>query len=323
MRDRLGREIDYLRVSVTDRCNLRCRYCMPGGVPSVEHAEVLRYEELLRLCGLAVGLGIHAFKVTGGEPLVRRDCVSFLAELKKLRGVEQVTLTTNGMLLPDHLEALRTAGVDGINVSLDTLDDGLYSRLTGAPPGTAALVWRAAEASAAMGIHTKLNAVLLPETVEGIVELTAAADTVPADIRFIELMPIGAGKGRKGLPASEALERLRTRWPDLEPTGERRGNGPARYYGSTSLRARVGLISAVSRAFCSSCNRVRLTSTGELKPCLCYGGGTDLRALLRNGGTDRALREAMACCILQKPDAHGFGEGGAVTEARGMHEIGG
>ena len=262
----MGREIDYLRVSVTDRCNLRCRYCMPGGVPSVEHAEVL---------------------------------------------------------LPDHLEALRTAGVDGINVSLDTLDDGLYSSLTGAPPGTAALVWRAAEASAAMGIHTKLNAVLLPETVEGIVELTAAADTVPADIRFIELMPIGAGKGRKGLPASEALERLRTRWPDLEPTGERRGNGPARYYGSTSLRARVGLISAVSRAFCSSCNRVRLTSTGELKPCLCYGGGTDLRALLRNGGTDRALREAMACCILQKPDAHGFGEGGAVTEARGMHEIGG
>lgn len=298
----MGREIDYLRVSVTDRCNLRCRYCMPGGVPSVEHAEVLRYEELLRLCGLAAGLGIHAFKVTGGEPLVRRDCMSFLAELKKLRGVEQVTLTTNGILLPDHLEALRTAGVDGINVSLDTLDDGLYSSLTGAPPGTAALVWRAAE---------------------GIVELTAAADTVPADIRFIELMPIGAGKGRKGLPASEALERLRTRWPDLEPTGERRGNGPARYYGSTSLRARVGLISAVSRAFCSSCNRVRLTSTGELKPCLCYGGGTDLRALLRNGGTDRALREAMACCILQKPDAHGFGEGGAVTEARGMHEIGG
>ena len=285
----MGREIDYLRVSVTDRCNLRCRYCMPGGVPSVEHAEVLRYEELLRLCGLAAGLGIHAFKVTGGEPLVRRDCMSFLAELKKLRGVEQVTLTTNGILLPDHLEALRTAGVDGINVSLDTLDDGLYSSLTGAPPGTAALVWRAAEASAAMGIHT-----------------------IPADIRFIELMPIGAGKGRKGLPASEALERLRTRWPDLEPTGERRGNGPARYYGSTSLRARVGLISAVSRAFCSSCNRVRLTSTGELKPCLCYGGGTD-----------RALREAMACCILQKPDAHGFGEGGAVTEARGMHEIGG
>ena len=225
----MGREIDYLRVSVTDRCNLRCRYCMPGGVPSVEHAEVLRYEELLRLCGLAAGLGIHAFKVTGGEPLVRRDCMSFLAELKKLRGVEQVTLTTNGILLPDHLESLRTAGGDGINVSLDTLDDGLYSSLTGAPPGTAALVWRAAEASAAMGIHTKLNAVLLPETVEGIVELTAAADTVPADIRFIELMPIGAGKGRKGLPASEALERLRTRWPDLEPTGERRGNGPEGY----------------------------------------------------------------------------------------------
>ena len=149
MRDRMGREIDYLRVSVTDRCNLRCRYCMPGGVPSVEHAEVLRYEELLRLCGLAAGLGIHAFKVTGGEPLVRRDCMSFLAELKKLRGVEQVTLTTNGILLPDHLEALRTAGVDGINVSLDTLDDGLYSSLTGAPPGTAALVWRAAVASAA------------------------------------------------------------------------------------------------------------------------------------------------------------------------------
>ncbi|NCB62589.1 MAG: GTP 3',8-cyclase MoaA [Clostridia bacterium] len=323
MTDGLGRSIDYLRVSLTDRCNLRCRYCMPNGAAQVDHADVLRYEELLRLCRLAADLGVTKFKVTGGEPLVRRDCAAFLAELKGLAGVEQVTLTTNGVLLASNLDALKRAGVDGVNVSLDTLDDALYSHITGAESGTAGAVWEAVRTAAALGIPTKLNAVLLPETAEGLTGLVEAADALPIDVRFIELMPIGAGAGRPILPADAALSRLRGRWPELAPTGEVRGNGPARYYACSALRARVGIIAAVSHGFCGSCNRVRLTATGELKPCLCYGGGTDLRALLRAGAADAALRAAMVGCIQTKPASHRFGEAGAVTEGRGMNEIGG
>lgn len=323
MQDSYHRTIDYLRVSVTDRCNLRCRYCMPDGVPLVCHADVLRYEELLRLCRRFAALGITKFKVTGGEPLARKDCPGFIAALKALPGVEQVTLTTNGVLLPEALDELVRAGVDGVNVSLDTLDDGLYSALTRAPAGTAARVLAAARACAARGVPTKLNAVALPETLDGCAALAAVAESAPIDVRFIELMPIGAGAERPSLPMDAVLARLQGRWPDLAPTGERRGNGPAVYYASPALLGRVGFIGAVSHQFCASCNRLRLTSTGALKPCLCFDQGADLRALLRGGGSDGDLDGAIAACIAQKPPAHRFGTPGAVTEGRTMNEIGG
>ena len=323
MLDSYGRDIDYLRVSVTDRCNLRCRYCMPNGIPLVRHSDVLRYEELLRLCRRFAALGITKFKITGGEPLVRKDCAAFAAALKALPGVEQVTLTTNGVLLADRLDALRAAGIDGINVSLDTLDDGLYRAITGSPAGTADRVLEAAAASAEGGIPTKLNAVVLPETLEGCADLAAVAERRPIDVRFIERMPIGAGADAPAVPINAVLTRLRARWPDLRPTGERRGNGPAVYYQSDALQGRLGLIGAVSHQFCGGCNRVRLTSTGELKPCLCFAQGTDLRPLLRGGASDGGLEDAIRAAILQKPPAHRFGEAGAVTERRGMSQIGG
>ena len=323
MKDSFGRTIDYLRVSVTDRCNLRCRYCMPHGTPLVPHEDVLRYEELLRICRRAAGLGFSKFKVTGGEPLARKDCPAFIKALKALPGVACVTLTTNGVLLPAHLDELAAAGLDGVNVSLDTLDDAQYSRLTGAPAGTAARVLAAAEACAGRGIPTKLNAVVLPDTLDGCADLAALAETRPLDVRFIELMPIGAGAGGPSLPLDGLLARLKARWPDLAPTGERRGNGPAAYYQSAALLGRIGLIGAVSHRFCAGCNRVRLTSTGGLKPCLCFAQGADLRSILRSGGSDADLDEAIRACVLQKPPAHRFGEAGAVTEGRGMSQIGG
>ncbi|MDD3346582.1 GTP 3',8-cyclase MoaA [Oscillibacter sp.] len=323
MRDALGREIDYLRVSVTDRCNLRCRYCMPHGATLVSHADILRYEELLRLCRIAASLGVTKFKVTGGEPLARRDCVEFMGQLKRLPGVEQVTLTTNGLLLGEQVDALRDAGVDGVNVSLDTLEDACYAQITGAKSGDSRRVFAAAQACAEAGIPVKLNAVLLPETLSGVVSLVEAANTLPADVRFIERMPIGPAGATAQVTVIEALCRLRAHWGDLAPTRERRGNGPAHYYRSAALRARIGVIDAVSHGFCSACNRIRLTSTGELKPCLCYEDGTDLRQILRSGATDGALREAMAACIAQKPPHHCFGEEAAATERRGMNEIGG
>lgn len=323
MKDRLGRQINYLRVSITDRCNFRCRYCMPQGVELVPHGEVLRYEEILRIARLAAELGITRYKITGGEPLVRRGCTAFMAELKRLPGVEQVTLTTNGSLLDGCLEDLAAAGVDGINISLDTLEDEAYCQLTGAAPGTVGRVLSAARRAVEAGIAVKCNAVLLPQTLPGAAALVEAAEDLGADMRFIELMPIGQGAGKPWIPVSAVLELLRERWPDLTPTDERPGNGPARYYRSAALRVRVGVISAMSHAFCSGCNRVRLTSTGELKPCLCYGGGTDLRRMLRNGSSDEEIRQAMARCILEKPEAHCFQTAGGPTEGRGMNEIGG
>lgn len=321
MKDRYGRQIDYLRLSLTDRCNLRCRYCMPDGTELVSHGEILRYEELLAIVAAAVGLGITRFKITGGEPLVRSGALEFIQSVKGLPGVEQVTLTTNGILLPQYLDALCRIGVDGVNISLDTLDDALYSRLTGAPEGTGRAVQETIRLCALSGIPTKVNAVLLPENLEESADLAALAAPAPSvDVRLIERMPLGVEDDQPWVPLDRALERLKAAFPDLAPTGERRGNGPAVYYGSKRLAGRVGLIAAMSHAFCGNCNRVRLTSTGQLKPCLCYEAHTDLRGLLREGGRER-LTEALRQAVLRKPPAHCFGAG--TTERRTMNQIGG
>ena len=317
MTDRFGRNIDYLRLSITDRCNLRCRYCMPEGVDLVEHRDLLRYEELLSVARAAVSLGITHFKVTGGEPLVRRGCLAFLKELKALPGVETVSLTTNGVLLAPLAEDLAGLGIDGVNVSLDTTDPVEYARITGSDclPEVLAGIGACLEA----GIPTKLNCVLLEDCRDRLVPLAELARDRAVDVRFIEQMPIGAG-GR-GMDADTALEILRTRWPDLHPVEERRGFGPAAYYASGALRGRIGFISALSHKFCGDCNRVRLTSTGLLKPCLCYGEGTDLRTILRK--TPEELPAALAEAVFQKPQAHCFGDPASVTEQKRMNEIGG
>jgi len=323
MTDRFGREIRYMRLSVTDRCNLRCRYCMPAGAAPSPREEPLRYEELLRVCGQAVLLGIRRFKVTGGEPLVRRGCAGFIRALRALPGVEQVTLTTNGLLLLPLLDELLEAGLDGVNVSVDTLDPALYEKITG-HDGAAAVetLRRSLDACMARCVRTKVNVVLLEWNRDSWLELAALAAR-GVDVRFIELMPVGQGQAVPGVSAREALSRLRRRWPDLHPVDERRGNGPARYFASDALQGRLGVIDAVSRGFCACCNRVRLTSAGFLKPCLCYDAGADLRPLLRGGGDGAALRSVMYETIWDKPRAHCFDRVQAVTERRSMSQIGG
>lgn len=322
MTDQYGRNIDYMRISVTDRCNLRCRYCMPADVAQAEHEDILRYEEILRLCALAVRLGIDKFKVTGGEPLVRKGCADFITRLKRLPGVEQVTLTTNGLLLPENLDALCEAGLDGVNISLDTLNEKLFFSLCGGR-GSVEQVLSAVRQSVERGLKTKINAVLLAETAPGAEDLAALAGELPVDVRFIELMPIGYGGEMRRVSPDVLVQRLRQRWPDLVPTGEKRGNGPAHYYRSDSLQGRIGFIDAVSHKFCQSCNRVRLTSSGQLKPCLCYDTAADLRSLLREGCPEEELLAAMSRCIECKPRAHSFESAGEITEKRLMSQIGG
>ena len=312
-----------MRISVTDRCNLRCRYCMPEPVDAVQHADILRYEEILRICRAAIELGITKFKVTGGEPLVRADCVSFIAALKRQSGTEQVTLTTNGLLLGKNLDALAVAGLDGVNISLDTTDNTRFQRITGYTGNGADTLLRVLEECCAKGLKTKINAVLLEETEADAPALAAIAETLPVDVRFIELMPIGFGTTMKRVSPEDILAALKERWPDLAPTDEKRGNGPAHYYKSAALLGRIGFIDAVSHKFCAECNRVRLTSTGQLKPCLCYADSADLRALIRGGCTDGELKEALRAAVYAKPRAHCFDTGAAVTERHAMSQIGG
>jgi cyclic pyranopterin phosphate synthase len=330
MRDQFERTIDYMRLSITDRCNLRCSYCMPDGIPVLPHAEILTYEELLCVAAAAVRLGITKFKVTGGEPLVRKGCVDFLQRLHALPGVRSVTLTTNGVLLAAAVPRLAVLGLDGVNISLDSCDAGEFQAITGFD--ALGQVMQGIDAAVAAGLRTKLNCVLLPGSEARWVRLARFAEARPIDVRFIEEMPIGRGVVVSKIQREDVLAALRAVWPDLHPVAETRGNGPAHYYASAALQGRIGLIDAVSHSFCAGCNRVRLTSTGRLKPCLCYGESTDLRAILRANGRDlaqteeerlEALCEAMRRAIYAKPRAHSFGDAAAITEHKGMSQIGG
>ena len=310
MIDTLGRRINYLRISITDRCNMRCRYCMPDGISAVGHGDVLRYEEIVEICRAALRVGITKFKVTGGEPFVRKGAVGFIRELRRLPGVESVTVTTNGWLLPQVLPELRRIGIGGVNISLDSLDREQYQAITGVDALPEVL--QAVRQCAAAGLPTKINAVLLADTKEQIAPLARLAEELPVDVRFIELMPIGCGAYQQG-----------GTYPDLAPLSVRRGNGPAAYYASRRLKGYIGMIAANSHVFCRQCNRLRLTSTGFLKPCLCYDNGVDLRAVVRSGQGEGLLAQAIEQAILRKPARHCFGQGQAVTERKAMNEIGG
>lgn len=323
MIDQWGRNIHYLRVSITDRCNMRCRYCMPCGMPEIAHPEILRYEEYLRICKAAVAQGFTCFKITGGEPLVRKDAIEFMAALKNLKGVHNVTITTNGYFLEAALPALIKAGIDGVNISLDTLDAAQFKRITGVDAGTKVL--SAIEASVKAGIRTKVNSVLLKETKDQILPLARLAKRLPVDMRFIEIMPIGYGRKFAGLSADEALALVTREFPDLQPAHEKRGNGPATYFKSEALIGRIGMIAANSHRFCEACNRMRLTSTGLLKPCLCYDAGIELKPILRSGSgdVDEALRQAFRRAVMQKPSGHCFDDLATMTETKMMSQIGG
>ncbi len=321
MLDQFGRTIDYLRVSITDRCNLRCRYCMPEDLPFIPHEDILRYEEIVRFCAIGARLGIRNLKITGGEPLVRKGCAALMRELKALPGIEHVTLTTNGVLLEENLSALIDLGVDGVNISLDTLDREGYRAITGRDDLPRVLA--ALRAALDTGIKVKLNCVPLAETgLEGLLEIAALARYSKLDVRFIEMMPLGHGRDFAPLESGMLERAVLAQWPGLASSEKKRGFGPARYYTAPEFQGAVGFIDAVSHNFCGSCNRVRLTSEGYLKLCLCHGEGLDLRALLRFGASDEEIEAAIAAALLGKPARHSFAEGG-VGEGRNMSQIGG
>ena len=318
MIDLYGRMIDYMRVSITDRCNLRCVYCQPNGIERLAHADILSYEEILRVCEAAAALGVDKFKITGGDPLVRKGCTEFAVRLKSMHGARQVTVTTNGLLLGDYISEL--SALDGVNISLNAVDADIYRHITGVDGVATAIE---AVKSCANIVKTKINCVLLSDNVSQIISLVNLACDMAVDVRFIELMPLGYTDTPGGMSCESAYELIRSAIPDLERCTETRGNGPAVYYKSERLRGRIGFIAACSNKFCASCNRIRLTATGFLKPCLCYNDGIDLRRLLRGGAGDEEIKSAIRDAVLSKPAAHCFDRRENITERRHMNEIGG
>jgi len=327
--DQWGRKINYMRVSVTDRCNLRCVYCMPlTGVQLGPHHEFLTYEELLRIIRIAVGLGIDRIRVTGGEPLVRKDIVKFLAQLKPL-GVKDLSLSTNGLLFPAMARDLKAAGVDRVNISLDTLRPDRFTkiaRLKGSP----AEVLAAVDAALELGMEpVKLNMVVIrgwnDDEIGDMARLTLDR---PVHVRYIEVMPFSEAHEftlENLVPAAEMRERLLDEFGDLEPVREGvKGNGPARYWRIPGAQGTVGFISAVTECFCGDCNRVRLTASGKINPCLGHVHEVDLKPILRDPGkTDEDLKAALVDAILRKPREHNFDDVQSDYVLRVMHGIGG
>lgn len=310
MKDSCGREIEYMRISVTDRCNLRCRYCMPpGGVSSVRHDEILRFDEICRVVKCAAALGIHSFRITGGEPLVRKHLSVLAAMLHGMPGVRSLAVTTNGTLLAGEADALVRAGIDTFNISLDTADDDFYRFITRG--GEIRDARRGIEAALAAGAKVRLNCVLLGVPEQDIASVARLAGAYGIPVRFIEMMPVGYGRDWKGFLSAEEAGRALTQiygepkaLADFHP-----GHGPAEYWSYPPPAGKIGFIHAVSGAFCGGCNRVRLTAQGYFKTCLQYRDGADLRQILREGGApsmDERLTEAMRNAILKKPERHHF-----------------
>jgi GTP 3',8-cyclase len=308
--DSFGRNIDYLRISVTDRCNERCVYCMPEGYKGWERREEhLTADEILRIVRVAAGLGFRKFRLTGGEPLVRNDLVEIARGIQAVPGVESIGISTNGTKLAALAQPLHDAGVRSVNVSLDALDPDIYHHITG---GRLPDVLAGIRAAVAVGFErVKLNCVLMRGKNEGEIwplVLFAAEHRLP--LRFIELMPVSRTDvltEENFLPVGEVMQRLREN-DNLVPQPDRReGHGPARYYLLERTGALVGFIGALTNLdFCAACNKVRLTCDGKLRPCLGDHLETDLLPALRPHGDDSQLRELFLKTLAQKPEEHSF-----------------
>ena len=302
--DNYGRPITYVRLAVTDRCNLRCRYCRPeDGVPFIPHEEILTFEEMEYLVGIFCSLGVNKIRVTGGEPFSRRGCLSFLERLRNIAGVEHLHITTNGVKTSRFLEALSAIGLDAINLSLDTLDSKRFGEITRRDYLDAVL--ESVYGILARGIPLKINSVILKDTSDDeIVQLAGLARDFPVTLRFIEKMPFSGIVREEKLSNSNLLQRLERIFPDIEELPPDKPS-TARIFTLPGFRGFLGLIQGYSRSFCSSCNKVRITPTGMLKTCLYDNGVLDLKKMVRTESCDADIRNAIIHCVQNRfSDGH-------------------
>ncbi len=323
MRDRLGREIEYLRVSVGDRCDLRCIYCRSASPRLDPKGEVLSFEELVEVVRVASEFGVRRVRLTGGEPLLRRDIARLVGLLRERCDLDDLSLTTNGTRLARMARELARAGLDRVNVSLDTLRPERFRAITRG--GDLAAVLAGIERAAEAGLTpVKINAVVMRGVNDDEVpDLARFALERGFILRFIELMPVGEavrdGFWKRAFVGAGEIRALLSREFPLVPDTGAEGGGPARYFRAEGLPGVVGFITAISRPFCAECNRLRVTATGELRPCLAFDSGIPLREALRRGDRD-AVRGAFAAAIEGKPPGHRWHE---VPTHTGMDELGG
>ncbi len=321
--DSIGRHINYLRLSVTDRCNLRCTYCMPeAGIGKIAHSDILSYEELYRIAQSAVSIGIDKIRITGGEPLVRKGIIHFLQQLSKIPGLEQLVLTTNGVLLEEMAADLRAAGVQRLNISLDSLNPNTFAQIS--RRGDLMRVLAGIEAAKASGFPIKLNMVVMRGINDHeIVDLAALATTSAITVRFIEYMPAIREHNWQKLvvPGSEILSRLAQHFT-LVPVEQSETAGPARNFRIPGAIGTLGVITPVSHDFCSECNRIRVTASGLAKGCLFSTSQVDLKLALRNG-SNMLLNQALGSVVETKPVRHQMNPEECYHQAFSMSSIGG
>ncbi len=321
--DAFGRKVDYLRLSITDRCNLRCVYCMPPeGIPLKPASEILSYDELLRIARVAASLGVRKVRVTGGEPLVRGGLVDFIRDLARIPGIEDLAMTTNGIGLAELAAPLKTAGLRRVNVSLDTIRRDRFAEITRCDrlPEVLAGIEGAIRAELS---PVKINVVLLHGLLPGEVDdFLSMARERQVTVRFIERMPIGCAPSEGYVSADGIRDRILS-LPGARPAV---GGRPAASldYDIPGFAGRVGLISPVSRKFCSDCNRLRVTSVGHLRNCLFGRETLDLRRLMRNGGDDEVVAAMIRQAVASKTEGHDLcGSGSVPSAAEPMSRVGG
>lgn len=309
LKDNYHRTIDYLRVSITDRCNLRCIYCMPsGGLIPIEHKEILRYEEIIRVIRIAAKIGVRKIRITGGEPLVRRNVVYLIASIKNIPGIEDLSLTTNGILLSRYAEELKSAGLDRVNVSLDTLKPERYREITRS--GDLSLVLKGIEAIEKVGLNPiKINMVpICGINSDEIAEFARLTLKAAYQVRFIEYMPFGSEDmwSPEKFISTEEIKSIVEGIGPLIPAKLRK-SGPARYFRFENAPGVIGFISPISNHFCNECNRLRLTADGKLRPCLFSETEIDLKPALRGGSSDDEIERLIKLSIEVKPEGHNIG----------------
>ena len=323
--DKYNRHLNYLRISITDRCNLRCLYCAPGGlVPKLDHEEILRYEEILRIVRTGVSLGISKIRLTGGEPLMRNGVYGFLKALAGIEGLSDLSLTTNGVMLSENIGKIKAAGIKRINISLDTLNPKKFKYITGYDLFDQ--VWAGIETAHAHGFDPiKLNVVALRGyNDDEFVDLARLSLSYPFHIRFIEYMPIGNAQMKSSdYILSDDIRQHISVLGELVPVERKHMDGPAQRYKFKGARGEIGFIQAMSHHFCHTCNRLRLTANGQLRPCLLSDKQLDIRSPLRSGCSDDELKAVFLRAIQHKHESHHFAPGSPLTVHDAMSDIGG
>lgn len=290
--DNYGRKLDYLRLAVTDRCNLRCTYCMPvGGLDWIRKSELMTDEEMLRICSLFVEMGIRRIRITGGEPFVRKDLIKFLEKISSLAALHELTLTTNGVVTAPFVPELKRIGVRSVNLSLDTLDKERFTRI--AHRDELDNVLRTLDALLKYNVEIKINAVVMENlNIEDIVPLVRLSKSLPVSIRFIEEMPFNGGSYQAGLHWNykRILAHIQSHFPDIQKIPDEPNSTSYNYHIPGHL-GNVGIIAAWSRLFCGTCNRIRITPSGVIRTCLYDNGKVNIKDILREGASDEGLKE--------------------------------